>query len=245
MDFLISICRCMEQLLSLDNDKERNEVWDMGVCKICGEKYGLMSGGTEPYTGCNLTICNSCGQILKDIEQSKGEDTKEVKELCTSIMDMAQDEEVRNILSEYSEKIIGESENLVAKTNESKERAERIQHIENNFADLEKSFMVTTGYEFEGYRITAYRGIASGDIVLGTGFLSEFVASWSDAFGTTSNTFAGKMKTAKDNALKELISNAMIEGANAAIGVTFNYTMFNNNMLGVSANGTAVVIEEI
>ncbi len=105
--------------------------------------------------------------------------------------------------------------------------------------------MVTTGYEFEGYRITAYRGIASGDIVLGTGFLSEFAASWSDAFGTTSNTFAGKMKTAKDNALKELISNAMIEGANAAIGVTFNYTMFNNNMLGVSVNGTAVVIEKV
>ena len=53
------------------------------------------------------------------------------------------------------------------------------------------------------------------------------------------------MKTAKDNALKELISNAMIEGANAAIGVTFNYTMFNNNMLGVSASGTAVVIEKV
>lgn len=161
----------------------------MGICKICGEKYGLMSGGTEPYTGHNLTICNSCGQILKDIEQSKAEDTKEVKELCASIIDMAQDEYVRNILSEYSEKVIGESEKLVAKANESKERIERIQHIENNFADLEKSFMVTTGYEFEGYRITAYRGIASGDIVLGTGFISEFAASWSDAFGTTSNTF--------------------------------------------------------
>lgn len=75
----------------------------MGICKICGEKYGLMSGGTEPYTGHNLTICNSCGQILKDIEQSKAEDTKEVKELCASIIDMAQDEYVRNILSEYSE----------------------------------------------------------------------------------------------------------------------------------------------
>lgn len=109
---------------------------------------------------------------------------------------------------------------------------------------LEKAFKVTTGYDFEGYQIIDYKGIVSGDIVLGTGFISEFAASWSDAFGTTSNTFAGKMKTAKQKALKQLMSNAMITGANAVIGIDFDYTMFSNNMLGVSANGTAVVIRK-
>ena len=74
--------------------------------------------------------------------------------------------------------------------------------LKENFYDLEKAFKVTTGYDFEGYQIMDYKGIVSGDIVLGTGFISEFAASWSDAFGTTSNTFAGKMKTAKTESIK-------------------------------------------
>lgn len=203
-----------------------------------------MGGGSEPYTGHNLQVCNSCGEVLKKIDKVKNEDTQEVKDLFVSVMSMTDDADVKQILTDYSKSIISDSEKLVAITNESKEKAERAQNIEENFYDLEKAFRVTTGYDFEGYQIVDYKGIVSGDIVLGTGFISEFAASWSDAFGTTSNTFAGKMKTAKQKALKQLMANAMITGANAVIGIDFDYTMFGNNMLGVSANGTAVVIRK-
>ena len=216
----------------------------MGTCRICGKNFGLMGGGSEPYTGQNLQVCNSCGEVLKKIDRVKNEDTQEVKDLFVSVISMTDDADVKRLLTEYSKSVISDSEKLVAITNESKEKAERAQNIEENFYDLEKAFKVTTGYDFEGYQIIDYKGIVSGDIVLGTGFISEFAASWSDAFGTTSNTFAGKMKTAKQKALKQLMSNAMITGANAVIGIDFDYTMFSNNMLGVSANGTAVVIRK-
>lgn len=216
----------------------------MGTCRICGKNFGLMVGGSEPYTGHNLQVCNSCGEVLKKIDKVKNEDTQEVKDLFVSVMSMTDDADVKQILTDYSKSVISDSEKLVAITNESKEKAERAQNIEENFYDLEKAFKVTTGYDFEGYQIVDYKGIVSGDIVLGTGFISEFAASWSDAFGTTSNTFAGKMKTAKQKALKQLMANAMITGANAVIGIDFDYTMFSNNMLGVSANGTAVVIRK-
>ena len=216
----------------------------MGTCRICGKNCGLMGGGSEPYTGHNLQVCNSCGEVLKKIDKVKNEDTQEVKDLFVSVMSMTDDADVKQILTDYSKSVISDSEKLVAITNESKEKAERAQNIEENFYDLEKAFKVTTGYDFEGYQIVDYKGIVSGDIVLGTGFISEFAASWSDAFGTTSNTFAGKMKTAKQKALKQLMANAMITGANAVIGIDFDYTMFGNNMLGVSANGTAVVIRK-
>lgn len=216
----------------------------MGTCKICSKNFGLMGGGSEPYTGHNLQVCNSCGEVLKKIDKVKNEDTQEVKDLFVSVMSMTDDADVKQILTDYSKSVISDSEKLVAITNESKEKAERAQNIEENFYDLEKAFKVTTGYDFEGYQIVDYKGIVSGDIVLGTGFISEFAASWSDAFGTTSNTFAGKMKTAKQKALKQLMANAMITGANAVIGIDFDYTMFGNNMLGVSANGTAVVIRK-
>lgn len=217
---------------------------EMGMCRICGKNFGLMGGGSEPYTGHNLQVCNSCGEVLKKIDKVKSEDTQEVKDLFVSVMSMTDDADVKQILTDYSKSVISDSEKLVAITNESKEKAERAQNIEENFYDLEKAFKVTTGYDFEGYQIVDYKGIVSGDIVLGTGFISEFAASWSDAFGTTSNTFAGKMKTAKQKALKQLMANAMITGANAVIGIDFDYTMFGNNMLGVSANGTAVVIRK-
>lgn len=216
----------------------------MRTCRICGKNFGLMGGGSEPYTGHNLQVCNSCGEVLKKIDKVKNEDTQEVKDLFVSVMSMTDDADVKQILTDYSKSVISDSEKLVAITNESKEKAERAQNIEENFYDLEKAFKVTTGYDFEGYQIVDYKGIVSGDIVLGTGFISEFAASWSDAFGTTSNTFAGKMKTAKQKALKQLMANAMITGANAVIGIDFDYTMFGNNMLGVSANGTAVVIRK-
>ena len=216
----------------------------MGTCRICGKNFGLMGGGSEPYTGHNLQVCNSCGEVLKKIDKVNNEDTQEVKDLFVSVMSMTDDADVKQILTDYSKSVILDSEKLVAITNESKEKAERAQNIEENFYDLEKAFKVTTGYDFEGYQIVDYKGIVSGDIVLGTGFISEFAASWSDAFGTTSNTFAGKMKTAKQKALKQLMANAMITGANAVIGIDFDYTMFSNNMLGVSANGTAVVIRK-
>lgn len=216
----------------------------MGTCRICGKNFGLMGGGSEPYTGHNLQVCNSCGEVLKKIDKVKNEDTQEVKDLFVSVMSMTDDADVKQILTDYSKSVISDSEKLVAITNESKEKAERAQNIEENFYDLEKAFKVTTGYDFEGYQIVDYKGIVSGDIVLGTGFISEFAASWSDAFGTTSNTFAGKMKTAKQKALKQLMANAMITGANAVIRIDFDYTMFSNNMLGVSANGTAVVIRK-
>ena len=216
----------------------------MGTCRICGKNFGLMGGGSEPYTGQNLQVCNSCGEVLKKIDRVKNEDTQEVKDLFVSVISMTDDADVKRILTEYSKSVISDSEKLVAITNESKEKAERAQNVEENFYDLEKAFKVTTGYDFEGYQIIDYKGIVSGDIVLGTGFISEFATSWSDAFGTTSNTFAGKMKTAKQKALKQLMSNAMISGANAVIGIDFDYTMFSNNMLGVSANGTAVVIRK-
>ena len=59
--------------------------------------------------------------------------------------------------------------------------------------ELKKNFKVTTGYNFDGYEIAEYLGIYSGEVVLGTGFISEFSASLSDIMGSRSNTFAKKM----------------------------------------------------
>jgi uncharacterized protein YbjQ (UPF0145 family) len=42
-----------------------------------------------------------------------------------------------------------------------------------------------------------------------------------------------------------LIEKSVLVGGNAIIGVDFDYIMFSNNMIGVVANGTSVIIEEM
>lgn len=70
----------------------------MGTCRICGKNFGLMGGGSEPYTGHNLQVCNSCGEVLKKIDKVKNEDTQEVKDLFVSVMSMTDDADVKQIL---------------------------------------------------------------------------------------------------------------------------------------------------
>lgn len=80
----------------------------MGTCRICGKNFGLMGGGSEPYTGHNLQVCNSCGEVLKKIDKVKNEDTQEVKDLFVSVMSMTDDADVKRILTEYSKSVISD-----------------------------------------------------------------------------------------------------------------------------------------
>ena len=72
---------------------------------------------------------------------------------------------------------------------------------------------------FDGYRITEYIGIKSGEIVLGTGLLSDLSAGLTDFLGVESSVVGMKLGQAKEKAIAALIDNCIIAGANAAIGI--------------------------
>lgn len=74
---------------------------------------------------------------------------------------------------------------------------------------LKSQQMITTGYNFEGYKIDLYLGNVSGETVLGTGFLSELSASFNDALGSNSRTMEEKMGKAKDMAIRNMVTNAI------------------------------------
>ena len=107
------------------------------------------------------------------------------------------------------------------------------------------AFLETTGFTFEGYKIIEYKGIMSGEIVLGTGFLSELSASINDFLGTVSTSMTEKLTQAKQIALHKLKENCLSVCANAAIGIDFDVTTIGTNMIVVCANGTAVRIEKL
>lgn len=125
------------------------------------------------------------------------------------------------------------------------EHKQLTEELKKNALEKSKFQKLTTGHFFDGYKITDYKGIISGETVIGTGILSEFLASGSDLFGVESNSFSEKMKVAKELSVEKLKIQSVLAGGNAVIGIDFDYITLSNNMIGVSANGTAVVIEKV
>ena len=100
---------------------------------------------------------------------------------------------------------------------------------------------LTTGHHFQGFEIIDYKGIVSGEIVLGTGFISDIKA---DIFDYKSEEYSIKMRAAKEKAILNMIQESKNLGGNAIIGVSFNYVTFAmSNMIGISVNGTSVLIK--
>ena len=126
---------------------------------------------------------------------------------------------------------------------ERKEKLLQMQEGErNDFINRLNNHMLTTGLSFEGYNIIKYLGLVSGDIVMGTGFISSISASISDMFGVNSIEYSNKIKLAKEQAIADMIQCSTEKGANAIIGISFQITSFSNDLIGVSVSGTSVLI---
>ena len=104
--------------------------------------------------------------------------------------------------------------------------------------------ILTTGYNLEGYIIKKYIKVVNGEVVLGTGFLSEMSASFADFFGEETQGFNKKIEQAREAALEKMIIKSIQLGGNAIIGVDYDYITFRNNMIGVIVNGTCVYVEK-
>ncbi len=107
------------------------------------------------------------------------------------------------------------------------------------------NILIVTTPGIEGRAVREYCGVIVANVVLGTGWATEIGAAVADFSGTRSTGMQNKLQAAADAALIELRSQAFRRAADAAIGVDVDYKIFGNNMLMVSANGTAVRIEPI
>lgn len=103
-------------------------------------------------------------------------------------------------------------------------------------------FLITTGYQFDGYHIGQYHNLINSEVVLGTGFLSELNAKVTDMLGSTSEKFEEKLQEAKKLAIQRIIDSAIQINSNAIIGFRFEMFSFSNNIITVSAYGTAVKV---
>ncbi len=105
--------------------------------------------------------------------------------------------------------------------------------------------IITTTPSIEGKKVREYRGIIFGEVISGVDFIKDFAAGLSNFFGGRSGSYEGELIDARQNAISEMVKRAESVGANAIVGVDIDYEVLGqgNNMLMVTASGTAVVVE--
>ena len=104
--------------------------------------------------------------------------------------------------------------------------------------------LLTTTPSIQGYTIREYRGVVTGETIIGANIVKDFFAGVRDVVGGRSSSYEKVLREAKDTALREMIERAQAMGANAIVGIDIDYETIgaNGSMLMVATSGTAVVI---
>jgi uncharacterized protein YbjQ (UPF0145 family) len=102
--------------------------------------------------------------------------------------------------------------------------------------------ITTTTPSIDGRRITTYHGIVVGEAILGANVFRDLFAGITDIIGGRSGAYEEELGKARTVALQEMEDRARALGASAVVGVDLDYEVI-NNMLMVSASGTAVSLD--
>lgn len=219
--------------------------------KVCDHCSGRLSGlnNYEISVG-ELTLCASCYEALRPFSVAKK--YQSVEELEEDIQVVDEHLKSANFTPEHVQQLhdhfellkqdIGESSNVAGIRTNLRRFLELVDT--GKFKKEIREHFVTSGFQFEGYDIVEYRGIVTGEIVLGTGFFADFTAGWADFLGVEATEYRLKLIEAREVALNRAIAESLFKGGNAIIGVDFDYINFTNDKMGLVVNGTSVIIKK-
>ena len=102
--------------------------------------------------------------------------------------------------------------------------------------------ILTTTNNLENRKITNYKGVVTGETIIGANFIKDFFAGIRDIVGGRSGSYEKVLREAKDSAMSEMVDRARELGADAIVGIDLDYETVGSNggMLMVTASGTAV-----
>ena len=104
--------------------------------------------------------------------------------------------------------------------------------------------ILSTTPTIEGHTIREYKGVVTGETIIGANIFKDLFAGIRDIVGGRSASYESVLREAKDTSLKEMMLRAQSLGANASVGIDIDYETVGNggSMLMVATSGTAVVI---
>lgn len=105
--------------------------------------------------------------------------------------------------------------------------------------------ILTTTPSVQGHNIIEYKEIVFGEVITGANFMKDFGAGLRDFFGGRAQGYEKELISAREDAIREMENRANKIGANAIVGVHFDYEFLGDtgSMMMVTVAGTAVVID--
>ena len=106
--------------------------------------------------------------------------------------------------------------------------------------------IITTTNSIENASVEKYLGVVTTNLVIGTGFFSDFMASFTDFFGGMSGTYRRQMDELYQKAYDALSLKASTMGANAVLGFKIDFDEISGKgvqMFMISVSGTAVKLK--
>ena len=104
--------------------------------------------------------------------------------------------------------------------------------------------ILSTTPTIEGRNILEYKGIVTGETIIGANMFKDLFAGIRDIVGGRAGAYEKVLREAKDSSMNEMIQRASQLGANAIVGIDIDYETIgqSNSMLMVAVSGTAVVL---
>jgi uncharacterized protein YbjQ (UPF0145 family) len=102
--------------------------------------------------------------------------------------------------------------------------------------------IISTTPTLEGKPIAEYRGLVTGEAILGANIFKDLFAGIRDIVGGRSGAYEQELAKARTIAIEEMTVAASALGADAVVGVDLDYETVGQggSMLMVTASGTAV-----
>ena len=104
--------------------------------------------------------------------------------------------------------------------------------------------ILSTTPQIEGRPIREYKGVVTGETIVGANIVKDFFAGIRDIVGGRAGSYEKVLSEAKNTSMQEMIQRAEAMGANAIVGIDIDYETVGSNgsMLMVATSGTAVVL---
>lgn len=103
--------------------------------------------------------------------------------------------------------------------------------------------LTTTGFEFDGYRITRNLGVVRGITVRSRSIFGTIGGSLQTIVGGNISLFTSLCERTRAEAFNLMLDHARQLGGNAVIGIRYDATDVMNGVTEVLCYGTAVVVE--
>ena len=97
--------------------------------------------------------------------------------------------------------------------------------------------ILSTTPQIEGHTIREYKGIVTGETIIGANMFKDLFAGIRDIVGGRAGAYEKVLAEAKDTSIQEMMQRAQAMGANAIVGIDIDYET-------VGANGSMLMKNE-